>query len=578
MAPKSKDLPPASRPATRAKNKDVHPAFDTGHRKPWGTRRTSTQIAEAQEKEDSAKRQAVVEQKRLTDKVAEIEDRQREEDLQYASQANHPVDAVVLNAVDEMGEEQEEEEQGEDDGGDSECDPSFGEEDANVYTGSDSDDSDDDEESSAPRGRPKKTKTRRDDISAQRRTIAQSGTPKITNLKRKASPKQKAAKKTKKSKKSGLAPVPRRGTSSASGRSSRMAVDTEDDNDNMVRPGGPALDDDPHEYVEVGKKKKKHGKPAQSDYIAISRPPKAPTLKDLRNGATKWTLDHLPEGARAKFRELMTPLAYVHMGQHPDPWGNFTDDETQSLIVKDFRIATTVSRTFRGRAWIEEQIKREEEQEAKDSEGTDDPDADPAFTADGSFNFKTPEGIAAFVKFFTTEVNHTCPFHWKRWGGGVEKEGLFENEIILYTFAYHIMTIVHLPSNIFPDSDYKHPIGALILCIQAVDRALRTWSTGEYIAPTGKSSSNFSKDHYADTTKMVSGQYKKHKRSGKFVPTIENFDDAQWQSFFNITEKFVDRTQKPSRSRSSSMDVDRLVIESDEEENFVLTADVQVRA
>ncbi|KAJ7917316.1 hypothetical protein B0H13DRAFT_1870493 [Mycena leptocephala] len=235
MAPKSKDLPPAIRPATRAKNKDVHPAFDTGHRKPWGTRRTSTQIAEAQEKEDSAKRQAIAEQKRLTDKVAEIEDHQREEDLRYASQANHPVDAIVLNAVDERGEEPEEEEQGEDDGGDSERDPSFGEEDANVYTGSDSDDSDDDEESSAPRGRPKKTKTRRDDISAQCRTIAQSGTPKITNLKRKASPKQKAVKKTKKSKKSCLAPVPRRGTSSASGRSSRMAVDTdsEDDNDSM---------------------------------------------------------------------------------------------------------------------------------------------------------------------------------------------------------------------------------------------------------------------------------------------------------------------------------------------------------
>ncbi|KAJ7917285.1 hypothetical protein B0H13DRAFT_2269550 [Mycena leptocephala] len=358
-------------------------------------------------------------------------------------------------------------------------------------------------------------------------------------------------------------------------------------------------------YVEVGKKKKKHGKPAQpSDYIAISRPPKAPTLKDLRNGATKWTLDHLPEGAGSKFRELMTPLAYVHMGQHPDPWGNFTDDETQSLIVKVFpnsdysvedlswqglipyrlsnwRNSIASQAIDAARLFIEsrreEQIKQEEEQEAKDTKGTDDPDPDPAFTADGSFNFKTPEGIAAFVKLFTTEVNHTCPFHWKRWGGGVEKEGLFENEIILYTFAYHVMTIVHLLSNIFPDSDYKHPISALILCIQAVDRALRTWSTGEYIALTGKSSSNFSKDHYADTTKMVGGQYKKHKRSGKFVPTIENFDDAQWQSIFNITEKFVDRTQKPSCSRSSSMDVDQLVIESDEEENFVLTADVQVR-
>jgi hypothetical protein len=72
-------------------------------------------------------------------------------------------------------------------------------------------------------------------------------------------------KKTKTDNKSGLAPTPRRrATSSASGRSSRMAVDTEDDNDSMVRPSGPALDDDPHEYVEAGKKKKKkHGKPAQ---------------------------------------------------------------------------------------------------------------------------------------------------------------------------------------------------------------------------------------------------------------------------------------------------------------------------
>lgn len=205
MASRSTDPSYASRPATRAKNKSAHPAFDTGHRKPWGTRRTPAQIAEAQEKEESDKRQAVAEQKRLTDKVAEIEDRQREEDLRHASEANHPVDAVVLDAADEMEEEQEE--QGEDeDEEDSglhsllfgtclkifpDRDPSFGEADADADADSDSDDSDEDGESNVPRGRSKSTKTRRDDISAQRRTIAQSGTPKITNLKRKASPKQK---------------------------------------------------------------------------------------------------------------------------------------------------------------------------------------------------------------------------------------------------------------------------------------------------------------------------------------------------------------------------------------------------
>ncbi|KAJ7822703.1 hypothetical protein B0H13DRAFT_2447204 [Mycena leptocephala] len=580
MAP---NAPAAPKPVTRAKNKDSHPGFDTGHRKPWIVRRTHAEVVAAQEKEESDKHQAAEEQKRLTKKVAEIEDRQREEDLQNAARANHPVDASPPADLDEEGDEHD--------------DASFNDE----GDGEDSDSSEEDEPEQ-PRGRQKVVKTSRDNITAQRRTKAQSGTPEIgPSLKRKASEKEKktgAKKKSKLSKKSGLAPAPRRTASSASGRSSQMAVDTDDDGQ-MVRPGGPAFDDDPNEHIEGKQKKKKRGRPSESDYIQISKPPKPPTLKEIRQGRDKWTLDDFPSGASAKFKEVMTPLARVHMGQHEDPWEVFTDEQLEVVMDKiygehDYNVKDPVWHglvAYRLTDWRnaiahrgldavtsflntkrEDQIEKEaEETQAADEEIHDDPE-DPAFNRDGSFNYTTREGIAAFVEYCLQEENHTAPYHWREWNNGVQKEGLFENDVILWTLAHHVMIMVNLPLNVYADSDYEHPIGALILCIQAVERALRAWSTGEFVM-SSKSADHFSKDHYADTIKMVKGLQKKHKRSGKYVPTIRNFNDKQWESIFEITETWVDRKKKGGSSRSSSMDVDRIEIESDEDEHFVLTAD-----
>ncbi|KAJ7861946.1 hypothetical protein B0H13DRAFT_2671772 [Mycena leptocephala] len=417
-------------------------------------------------------------------------------------------------------------------------------------------------------------------------------------------------KKSKLSKKSGLAP--RRTASSASGRSSQMAVDTDDDG-HMVRSGGPAFDDDPNEHIEGKQKKKKRGRPSESDYIQISKPPKPPTLKEIRQGR-----DKLPSGASAKFKEVMTPLARVHMGHHEDPWEVFTDEQLELVMDKtygehDYNVKDPVWHglvAYRLTDWRnaiahrgvdavtsflntkrEDQIEKEaEETQAADEEIHNDPGAilfpipaerslrtsflteDPAFNRDGSFNYTTREGIAAFVEYCLQEENHTAPYHWREWNNGVQKEGLFENDVILWTLAHHVMIMVPLPLDVYADSDYQHPIGALILCIQAVERALRAWSTGEFVM-SSKSADHFSKDHYADTIKMVKGLQKKHKRSGKYVPTIRNFNDKQWESIFEITEAWVDRKKKGRSSRSSSMDVDRIEIESDEDEHFVLTAD-----
>ncbi|KAJ7676041.1 hypothetical protein DFH06DRAFT_1318177 [Mycena polygramma] len=323
-----------------------------------------------------------------------------------------------------------------------------------------------------------------------------------------------------------------------------MAVDTDDD-DRMVRPGGPALDDDPNEHIEaqmVGKGKKR-GKPAESDFIQISRPPTAPTLKDIRQGRNKWTTHDLPAGSAVLFAEVLTPLArYILDMVFPGDRYSVESPVWHGLIA------------YRLNDWRNSIIARATTGREKNPEPDDEPDEelDPlTYTRDGFINLKTPQGIAAFVAWATTEVDHTCPFHWREWNDGDAKE---------------IMILDDVPSKYYPASDYKPPIGALILAIQATQHALRAWSTGEFVAPS-KATGFFSKDYYADTTKMVNGVKKKHKRSSKYVPSIEAFDDHQWQAIFDRTNSWITaKKKKASSSRSSSMDVDRIEIESDEEE------------
>lgn len=95
--------------------------------------------------------------------------------------------------------------------------------------------------------------------------------------------------------------------------------------------------------------------------------------------------------------------------------------------------------------------------------------------------------MAAWVKWALNEEDHTCPFHWKKWGEGVEKEvreranihyigtdfpyrqGLFEGDLILYAFSAHLMAIDCIPlSKYTPPKTPNRHIGALILSIQAV--------------------------------------------------------------------------------------------------------------
>lgn len=109
MAPKPAPVQPPtlSGPMTRTGNKLRRPGIDTGYRKEWTTRRTPEEIAIAKQEEDSAKRHKKAEQKRLISAAASIEDRQREEDMRYELEANHPRDPPLVPSAPASDEDEE---------------------------------------------------------------------------------------------------------------------------------------------------------------------------------------------------------------------------------------------------------------------------------------------------------------------------------------------------------------------------------------------------------------------------------------------------------------------------------------
>ncbi|KAJ6629602.1 hypothetical protein B0H10DRAFT_2428255, partial [Mycena sp. CBHHK59/15] len=248
---------------TRAINKTVHPAVNAGLKKQ--VRRTPAQIAQARDDETTAKAQAALDKKKELKRLAALEDEQHRDDLAYTATANHPADKPVKAhnpSISHSGAKVQPSgaESGADDKSDGYQQPEEeGEE-------SDDDDDTDAEDSDADEAMKKKNKksTTRADVLASRTTQDSTGTPAIGDAanqkKRKAQDKpatgaSKKAKKNTPKKKSGL--DDRVSTSKAKGAVS----DPEDDS--MVAPGGPALDDDVDEHVERPKTgKQKKGKPA----------------------------------------------------------------------------------------------------------------------------------------------------------------------------------------------------------------------------------------------------------------------------------------------------------------------------
>ncbi|KAJ6541301.1 hypothetical protein B0H10DRAFT_2137141 [Mycena sp. CBHHK59/15] len=172
------------------------------------------------------------------------------------------------------------------------------------------------------------------------------------------------------------------------------------------------------------------------------------------------------------------------------------------------------------------------------------------------FKFNMREGVAGFVEWClqSHDDSGTMAFHWKTWGGGVDKKGFLQSYLILHAFTCHLACLEEIPGRY--ERLKSHPESV---------HELQFGRTGEYMNSNPNSPANhFSIDNYDDTLEIIqtaNGKKKKLVRCAtKFLPTVQKWDDAHWRS----------RKHAQTASRSGSEAGDDMIL-SDNDAVMVLS-------
>ncbi|KAF8180707.1 hypothetical protein K438DRAFT_1841690 [Mycena galopus ATCC 62051] len=565
--------------STRSANKYVRPAEAAGL---TNTRRSSEQKAADDAKEAQEKAQVDEEESEKLARVAAIEDKQREDDLQYGQNPHHPVDpprrktpknaspgparrslSTTPAREDLAGDEQEElggeefEEMNQDPDADkNEFEPSDSE--------NDTEDIEDDNDSDSAAQKPKKKlKKGRVDIQAARQTQDSTGTPEIesSGQKRKAKDHGKGkapAKKLKTAKKGGL-------TAGVKSTLKNKRPKDGDDVDGIVQYGGPALDDDAGEIVEREKGTGK-GKPKQS-VVRIEASAKRITQKEQRgDGSKRWKLSHIPGPANngGIFTNNVWPNIRQLLGR-ANPWDTATNKQVQDQLDRSYGKDEMDAEanvfqgliSYRTQSWrggfptqahkcILGMVVNSKEREAAGTATEDD------------YKLHTPEGMQAYIESMLEVDNktRTKAFQWREWDDDKGKHaGLFQSSLVLFTYSYHITLLEgrHEPE--------EAALGALILASQAMERELGLWKTGEYVAPGKSQNEQFSFDQWGDCDEKATATTPKRRnlRATRFVPSIKKWTDDQWEQVNTAAAKYLDKKRKSRSVSVASSDVESVV-------------------
>ncbi|KAJ6613533.1 hypothetical protein B0H10DRAFT_2191936 [Mycena sp. CBHHK59/15] len=289
--------------------------------------------------------------------------------------------------------------------------------------------------------------------------------------------------------------------------------------------------------------------------IAIQpAPPRAPTRKQLRGGSVKWTLKHLPTGTSSQFTDEVVPLACELVGSEQiKPWAKLTVAQIQGIVDRVF--GEGVHEVTPDGAWVgllgyrlndwrhgiaaqphKTMIDFIDSYETSDEEDTNDdnpvnPDAGDAVpaavdasatTADADaranasakplkFKFNMREGVAGFLEWClqSHDDSGTMAFHWKTWGGGVDKKGFLQSYLILHAFTCHLACLEEIPGGY--ERLKSHPESV---------HELQFWRTGEYVNSNPNSPANhFSIDNYDDTLEIIQTANGKKKNSSAARPS-----------------------------------------------------------
>ncbi|OCH84065.1 hypothetical protein OBBRIDRAFT_839991 [Obba rivulosa] len=286
---------------------------------------------------------------------------------------------------------------------------------------------------------------------------------------------------------------------------------------------------------EMGSETYLYATPADADQMVKIRlgasSMKKPRAVRRRDGETtkqkKPKTSDIPERLRTRFCNVMVPLAREYVGTLR-PWVNASAAEVQQLYLKTYPQEQGLPEdgvidlfrtliTFRITDW-------------RSKFGAAALNAVKAIISNNPEDLNSPELIGEYIHFELRDHEKMCPYLWREWRKDrAVRAGKFQSKLILRTFSTHLNVLVSISVSIAPSD--KRPVGALILSILAVERALNMWTTGECKVPPG-SLGHFSIDYWNDRTEYKNGEYKNNKKASRYFKAVDLLKDQDWDDIF----------------------------------------------
>ncbi|KAF8467009.1 hypothetical protein DFH94DRAFT_817630 [Russula ochroleuca] len=162
----------------------------------------------------------------------------------------------------------------------------------------------------------------------------------------------------------------------------------------------------------------------------------------------------------------------------------------------------------------------------------------------------TQAGRSSFVIFLLGNIEDLSdkkrPFLWESVYDNLSawQEGIFQGRLVGRTFLEHLQII----NNIDPNERVQEPpVGALILAVQAVHRALLYLIMGPFQLPSDKRSAKFSKMNRGDYSLVTPCGERVFKRATVFLKAIKNLKKEQWTDIFKVAMSFQVTNKHPNK-------------------------------
>ncbi|KAJ7618620.1 hypothetical protein FB45DRAFT_169729 [Roridomyces roridus] len=149
---------------------------------------------------------------------------------------------------------------------------------------------------------------------------------------------------------------------------------------------------------------------------------------------------------------------------------------------------------------------------------------------------------------------------------------------IVYTFSQHLDQVVDQVPAAYADLNAGAcPIGALLLSIQAAQRSMELWKTGELVIPKRPDTSGqFSFDNYGDKRTREGGIVKLVRRASKYLATVNNWDDNCWEVLYAEAAHWKGHGKKKSGRTSAAATPtasEAETVEQDEDGDLIILSD-----